>query len=198
MRHVLRVVLGTAVVLLVGAVPLLYSSYQQTHFRNFRVVEDGVLYRSGQLSPPVFERVVREHRIKTVVTLRTTRDPSRPYPDEWERELCESRGIKHVRIVPLVWSPDEKGEIPAERNVEKFLGLMADPANHPVLVHCFAGIHRTGQMCALYRMELNRWSAADAVREMEVCGFDADDDEGTRAIDRYMRGYKPKWKRGQP
>ena len=95
------------VVLLVGAVPLLYSSHQQTSYRNFRVVEDGVLYRSGQLSPAVFERVLREYRIKTVVTLRTTRDPSRPYPDEWEREVCESRGIKHVRIVPLGVSRSE-------------------------------------------------------------------------------------------
>src|SRR4051812_27358731 len=117
MRHVTRMLLGTGVVLLVGAVPVLYSSHQQTNFRNFHVVEDAVLYRSGQLSRPVFERVVTEYRIKTVITLRTTRDPGRPFPDEWERDVCEARGVRHVRIVPLVWTPDEHGEVPAEQNV---------------------------------------------------------------------------------
>lgn len=198
MRHVSRVILGTAVALLVGAVPLLYSAHQQTSRRNFHVVEDGVLYRSGQLSRPVFERVVREYGIKTVITLRTTRDLSRPFPDEWEREVCAARGIRHVRIVPLVWSPDEHGDVPADRNVETFLGLVRDPANHPVLVHCFAGIHRTGTMCALYRLEIDRWGAGDAVREMEACGFDADENDGTRAISAYLKNYKPRWKRPAP
>src|SRR5437763_11555760 len=98
MRHVGRMLLGAAVVLLGGAVPLLYSAHQQTSLRNFRVVEDGVLYRSGQLSRPAFERVVREYRVKTVITLRTTRAKDGPFPDDWEREVCEAAGIRHVRL----------------------------------------------------------------------------------------------------
>ena len=41
--------------------------------------------------------------------------------------------------------------------------VMADPGNYPVLVHCFAGIHRTGAYCAVYRMEFERWDNADAM-----------------------------------
>jgi len=192
MRRV-RVVLGAAVVLLVIGVPLLYSSHRQTTVRNFRVVEDGVLYRSGQLSPDAFERIINEYHIKTVITLRTTRDPGRPYPDEWERSICEARGMKHIRIVPQVWGPDEKGEIPAEQNVQRFLDVMADRNNHPVLVHCFAGIHRTGTMCAIFRMEHHRWSADCAIAEMQACGFDPEDMH--EHIEDYLRSFNPRWKK---
>ena len=110
------------IVALVVAVPLLYSTHRQTTVRNFRVVEDGVLYRCGQLSPAAFERILNEYGIKTVITLRTVRDPALPYPDEWEKTICDSRNVKHVRIVPQVWGPDEKGTIPADANVKKLKG----------------------------------------------------------------------------
>jgi protein tyrosine/serine phosphatase len=40
---------------------------------------------------------------------------------------------------------------------------MDDPANHPVLVHCFAGVHRTGAHIAIYRMVHDRWPNAKAL-----------------------------------
>jgi tyrosine-protein phosphatase SIW14 len=180
--------LAALVAALVVAVPLLYSSHRQTTIRNFRVVEDGVLYRSGQLSPAVFERVLDEYGIKTVITLRTVRNPSLPYPDEFERRICDDRNLKHVRLVPRVWGPDEKGTIPADENVKRFLELMDSKENHPVLVHCFAGIHRTGTMCAIFRMEYHGWPADRAIEEMRICGFDPEDMH--EHIEGYLRSYK--------
>jgi tyrosine-protein phosphatase SIW14 len=187
--------LTTIVVALVVAVPLLYSSHRQTSMRNFRVVEDGVLYRSGQLSPAAFERVLDEYGIKLVITLRTARDPAMPYPDDWERRLCESRNLKHVRIVPRVWGPDGKGSIPADENVKKFLELMDCKDNHPVLVHCFAGIHRTGTMCAVYRMEFHKWPVDRALEEMQICGFEPEDMH--EHIEGYLRSFHRRPSRGQ-
>lgn len=188
-----RVLLATAVVLLVAAVPLLYSSHRQTTFRNVRVVEDGVLYRSGQLSPAALDRVIHDYGIRTVVTLRTVRDPAKPYPDEWERGVCEARGLKHVRIVPKVWGPDEMGEVPAEQVVQAFLKVMDDPANHPVLVHCFAGVHRTGTLCAIYRMDAHGWPVGRAMAEMHACGYDPDDLHPH--VRNYLESYRPWGKR---
>lgn len=187
-----RGLMVVAVLVLVVAVPLLYSSHLQTTVRNFRVVEDGVLYRSGQLSPEAFERVLNEYQIKTVITLRTVRDPKRPYPDEWERTICDARGLKHLRLVPRLWGEDEKGEVPADVNVQAFLEVMEDRANHPVLIHCFAGIHRTGTMCAIFRMEFHGWSADGAIAEMQACGFDPDDLH--EHIEGYLRSDLPRWK----
>ncbi|MDB5309641.1 MAG: Tyrosine phosphatase family protein [Gemmataceae bacterium] len=196
MKRTWRKFLGAVVVALVVAVPLLYSAHRQTHLRNFRVVEDGVLYRSGQLSPAGFERVLHDYQIKTVVTLRTVRQSGAPYPDEWEKTTCAARGLNHVRIIPRVWGPDEKGEIPAEEAVREFLRVMDDRSNYPVLVHCFAGIHRTGTMCAIFRMEFHHWPADRAIAEMQTCGFDPADMH--EHIEGYLRGYSPRVARTDP
>ena len=100
-----QIVLGLTVAGVVAAAPLVYSSHRTSYSRNFRVVEDGVLYRSGQLSPAGLDRVIRERGIRTVVSLRA---PGRS--DSWEESFCAVRNVKHVRIEPRVWQPDEQGD----------------------------------------------------------------------------------------
>ncbi len=177
--------LGLVALTVVIVAPFLYAAARADRPRNFRVVEDGVLYRSGQLTPVAFAQVLDDHHIKTVITLRTTRDAARPYPDEWERIACEARGLKHIRIIPRRWVADESGEIPASHAVREFLAVMDDPANYPVLVHCFAGIHRTGAMCAVFRMEYQKWTPDEAVGEMHSCGFEPGG--GREYIEDYLR-----------
>lgn len=185
--------LAAIVVALVVAVPLLYSAHRQNTIRNFHVVEDGVLYRSGQLSPEIFNRVMDEYGIKTVVTLRSSRHEGQPFPDACEEKTCFDRHIRHVRLKPKVWGENEKGEVPADENVKAFLDLMRKKENHPVLVHCFAGIHRTGIMCALFRMEYHHWTADRAIEEMQLRGFEPKDMH--EHIEAYLRGYHPRLNR---
>lgn len=193
MRPLWRTVCGVTAAAVVVAGPLLYGADRQQHRRNFRVVEDGVLYRSGQLSPAGMDRVIADYDIKTVVSLRANRDPGGPSPDAWEEDVCRARKLNYVRLVPKVWDASESGEIPADANVKRFVEVMADPANHPVLVHCFAGIHRTGTLVAVFRMERHRWPADRAMAEMEFCGFDPADMH--EHIAGYLKSYRPTWAR---
>lgn len=188
----LRFALAATVVALIVAAPLVYSAHLSTHMRNLRVTEPGVLYRSGQLTPAGLEQVIRDHSIKTVVTLRAARQPGARSPDSWEEDMCAAKGLNHVRIVPRVWGADEAGEIPAEQAVQEFLAVMDKKENHPVLVHCFAGIHRTGTMCAIFRMEYHGWTAERAMSEMQLYGFAPEDMHEHIAV--YLRGYKPRGK----
>ncbi len=184
-----KYLLVLAVLALVAAGPLCYAVHHRAHMRNFGVVEEGVLYRSGQLTPDALDQVVRERNIKTLVTLRSTRVEGKLPPDSWEEAYCELHGVKHVRIVPRVWSADEKGEVPAEQAVQEFLRVTEDPANYPILVHCFAGIHRTGMMCAIFRMEYQHWPVDKAIHEMMSYGYTPE--YFSADVESFLRSYTP-------
>lgn len=184
--------LGTLLVAgLVGA-PWLYWTQQQAQFRNLRVVAPGVLYRSGQLNAAGLRTVVHEQGIRTIITLRDAEVPGQTPPDAAEEAWCRAQGLRYVRITPRPWSRDEAGTIPAAQNVQEFLRVLDEPANYPVLVHCFAGIHRTGAHCAVFRMEYDRWPCARALAEMQRIGYANLNSEPD--VRMFLQNYHPRWR----
>src|SRR5439155_22925773 len=184
--------LGLLVAALLVAGPWGYAHYRQIHIRNFRAVREGVLYRSGQMTITGLKAAVHERGIKTVITLRDSASASEPPPDLSEENYCLAEGLNYVRISPRTWwSPD--GSIPAEIGVRRFLEVMDNADNFPVLIHCFAGIHRTGAFCAIYRMEYDRWSNEEAIAELYACGYKYLEDEWD-LLD-FLKSYVPRWKR---
>lgn len=180
---IIRVVLGLLVVAAIPAVPVAYASHRLTTCRHFRVVEDGRLYRSGQLTPDVLEHVIAERGIRTVVCLRSlARDGDTRLENE-EELWCRARNINYVRINPVEWDSPKLHD-----NLATLLRVADDPAAGPVLVHCFAGLHRTGVYCAVYRMERNGWSNADAIAEMYAVGYFQEDPAALR----FLRNYVPR------
>lgn len=186
MPRPLRWLFGMLILAVLVGGPLAYYSYRYRNFRNFHVVTPGVLYRSGQLSQQGLEQVLHDYEIKTIVTLRDAPIPGNPPPDRAEEEYCRKMGIKHVRLAPQSWSAPD-GSVPAAANVQKFLEVVSDPNNHPVLVHCFAGAHRTGACVAVYRLECQRWSTEQTLEEMRTYGYDNLDEEWD--ILGYLEGY---------
>lgn len=190
MPRIVRFFLGTCIALGMVGVPVLFAHFRHAQIRNFHVVRNGVLYRSGQLSSAGLKRVVHDYGIKTVVTLRDAYYSGQLPPDLDEQAYCEAEELNHFRITPRPWWAAD-GSVPAEKGVRQFLEVMDDPANYPVLVHCFAGSHRTGAYCAVYRMEYERWSNVDALAEMKAYGYCNLDDE--LDILGYLEQYRPRW-----
>lgn len=167
MRSMVAVVLGLVIAGLMLIVPLGYERTRERQFRNFRVVQEGVLYRSGQLPLPQLQQVVAQYGIRSVVSLR---DGSQAV-DEQEEKWVQAKALNFVRIPYRDWNLDPLGNAPADASVKEFRNVMDDPKNYPVLVHCFAGIHRTGTMCAIFRMDYQGWTNLQAMNEMRANGY---------------------------
>lgn len=126
---------------------LLWRSRLRDHFvvRNFGVVEPGRIYRSGRLTPWTLRRLRRRLKLRTVIDLGAYWHDS---PRERSLEQAAARlGLTRHRCRGL------KGDGTGNPNAYLHaLRTIADPANHPVLIHCAAGAERTGAVVILYRV----------------------------------------------
>jgi len=178
-----------------------YFRYVYTDNKRLRIVEPGVLYRSGQLSADGFTEAVLRHGIRTIVNAQD----EWPDPDvekNWlcpqtikESELCRQLGVRYIHLSPDLIS---RKCIPADRPqaIGQFLAIMDDPANYPVLLHCRAGLHRTGCLVSVYRMEYQGRTPLEAVREMKAHGFGdffctSANDYVTQYVLTYQPGLRP-------
>jgi protein tyrosine phosphatase (PTP) superfamily phosphohydrolase (DUF442 family) len=170
-------------------VPLLYYRHVYEHSRRLRLVTDQdvvldqgqtvrhTLYRSGQLTAGGFRDAVRRYGIKTVVNLQEeARDPMLPASMFGGDRVAESELFRelNVKYIPLdggvLDHPDrEPGSRPPV--IDQFLQVIDDPAHHPILFHCKAGLHRTGLMTAIYRMEYQKRDRAAVLEELKANGF---------------------------
>lgn len=191
-----NIIRGTLLVLVMILGVFMYWKTQKDRFRNLRTVDIGELYRCGQLDADELTRITNEYGIKTIVTFRDARHPGDPIPDQHEVDFAAEHGIHHVRISPRRWSDPDGGPPPIQKQIDRFLNEM-DRAREkgPILIHCFAGIHRTGAYSAIYRIEYDGWSNSDAIREMQNCGYTTLEDDPD--ILHYLEHYQPRVRTGK-
>jgi tyrosine-protein phosphatase SIW14 len=201
MLNVLRWVLAVFVAVLVVGPALVAYRYQYIHAKRFREVVPGHLYRSGQMTAGGFRDVVERYRIKTVINLQHEA-PDPLLPDRWlgkgkvrESELCRQLGVRYVLIKPDVLPKNNRLDVlpPA---VDEYLKIVDDESNHPVLLHCKAGLHRTGRLTAIYRMEYQSWSPGEALRELRANGYGyVAASEADEFVIQFVQNYVPRARR---
>lgn len=170
-------IVGAIVAIVIGNAVTFWVIWRSQYPRRFAPVQAGVLYRSAQPTGAQLRRLAETYGIKTVVI---ARDGNSPRITD-ERVAAAKSGVTVVHI-PI----ESRSEIRPEWLAE-FWRVVDSPASQPVLVHCAAGRHRTGYLCAMYRVERQGWDPARAREEMLGFGFD-DDDQGVvlKQFDRYV------------
>lgn len=145
---------------------------QRHHFvrRNFREVAPGRIFAGGYQLPGPMAEIIADHGVKSVLSLR------KEYPagtkqhelEAAERAAVDGAGAAFHRLevsfsesLPLAEQMDR---------VEAAADFLADPANQPVYVHCWAGQHRAGIVVAMYRLKYCGWTRAQAWAELEQYG----------------------------
>jgi protein tyrosine/serine phosphatase len=197
-RELLRWVLGVGVAAVALVPPVALYRAQYVHAKRFREVEPGRLYRSGQMTAAGFRETIERYRIKTVVNLQHE-EPDPVLPENWlgrgklsESVLCQQLGVKYVLLTPDLLPPGNtvQMEPPA---VADWLKLLDDDRNYPILLHCKAGLHRTGRLTAIYRMQVHGWSAGEALREARANGYGyAAAGEGDEYVIQFIENFKPR------
>lgn len=121
-----------------------FGRVTDTYFRGGAVTAEGVrnLYAMG---------------VRTIVDLRDKPSPGEP-------EACRELGITYHKF------PTSGSAVPDSAEMNRILGIITS-AGEPVYVHCSAGKHRAGTVCALYRMRVQGWSEDRAWAEQQSYGF---------------------------
>jgi tyrosine-protein phosphatase SIW14 len=116
---------------------------------NYGAVVPGSIYRCSYPQPENYE-FIKDLKIKSILTL-----VPEPIPDEYQ-SFMDSAGIQHFRVHIRA----NKGEVRVEScEMQRALRLIMDRTNHPIMIHCNKGKHRTGCTIATFR---------------RICGLDMD------------------------
>ncbi|KAE8353924.1 tyrosine phosphatase family-domain-containing protein [Aspergillus coremiiformis] len=121
---------------------------------NFGEVVEGI-YRSAFPSSwnlPALKKL----GLKTIVTL-----VDEPYSMSHMNFLREN-GIAHFRIV--VQANKDPQEKTPDHVINGILEILLNKANHPILIHCNKGKHRTGCVVACFR-KVQGWNLRDVLDE---------------------------------
>ncbi len=179
---VLSGTLAVVVAAVVVGVPIAHWRTTYDQHKRLRVVTDGRVYRSGQMTADGFREACRRYGIKTVINLQDDethtaedeRDPQLPQnplnkAKKRQSEVLDEFGVRYVQLDGSALNADGVGGRPVL--VDQFLKVMDDETNYPVLLHCKAGLHRTGLMTAVFRMEYEKRTRGEALEELKANGF---------------------------
>jgi len=98
--------------------------------------------------------------VKTVVDLRSIYDHT-----DQVGLAAEKAGLRYYWLPLGVWNPA------TDAQAREFVALVTDESQGPFYIFCDDGLHRTGEMSAIYRVAHDRWSVEQSLKEMDEVGF---------------------------
>ncbi|WP_244499788.1 dual specificity protein phosphatase family protein [Tardiphaga robiniae] len=124
---------------------------------NFHPIEEGVIYRSGQLSGLQFADRIEDNGIRSIINLRGD-NTGQPWYDA-EMKASRAAGVRHVDF------PLSAGRELTDDQVRQLTAMLQD-LPRPILVHCEAGADRSGVVSALYKLLVAKRPAEEAAGQL--------------------------------
>jgi protein tyrosine phosphatase (PTP) superfamily phosphohydrolase (DUF442 family) len=179
-----------ALAVLTFGIPIGYYRYWYNREKRVRVVTPGKVYRCGQLTKAGFTDVIQRYGIHTIINLQDEDPDPNLGRGDLESEFSKQQGVRYYWLAPQLVAQGEPDTI------EKFLEICDDKNAYPILLHCKAGLHRTGTMVAFYRIEYEHWTPEEAISELLTNGFSLKQSSNKNPyIKNYLTEYQPRWQK---
>lgn len=98
--------------------------------------------------------------VKTIVNLRGESEDT-----QVEEAQARSLGFRYFNI------PMSGTGRPTEEQISRVMGIIEEPENGPVFIHCRRGADRTGVVIAIYRITHDGWTVDQALEEANRYGM---------------------------
>lgn len=167
-NHSIKILL-TLALCVIGFAIIWFAGFKFNFFpKRFGIVEDGRIYRSGELSTWLVERTLSKYKIKVIICLEGIgNDPE----DIKENAVAAKFGIEKK-----FFSLKGDGTGDANHYAEAVAEICkARQEDKPVLIRCSAGTQRTGGVVAVYRLLIEKKDTASAIAELKKYGWNEKD-----------------------
>ena len=144
---------------------VLVKTYRHRFFpRNWGVVEQGLLYRSGQIDQRLIRATLIKHRIAAVIDLQG-------FETKNEHRVAEQAAIQELGLSSFRFpmKGDGTGDPTIVANAVTTLAQCVKDGR-PVLVHCAAGTCRTGTVIVLYQKLVRQSPLSEISSELKRHG----------------------------
>jgi protein tyrosine/serine phosphatase len=130
--------------------------YDMNINHNFETITEGKVYKSGVIPPDEIADYVTKYHIKSIVDLRFPGTQNLKDNPEIPAELTAEKNTV-AKLKGVNYFNNGSDQVPAQKNLAVFFKIMDNPANYPVLIHCYHGVGRAEMYSALYRIEYEGW-----------------------------------------
>ncbi|KAM3359701.1 putative tyrosine-protein phosphatase [Capsicum chinense] len=121
---------------------------------NFSAVEDNCIYRSGFPQPSNFP-FLHSLNLRSIIYL---------CPEPYSEENLEFLRTNNIKLFKFGIDGTKEPSAMSSSAITEALKVITDVRNHPVLIHCKRGKHRTGCLVGCLR-KLQNWCMSAVVEE---------------------------------
>lgn len=135
------------------------------HVKNFQIIQPEILYTSGQPRGMDYTRLLYKYHIAAFVNVRSA-DEHREL--NWHNEeitWMRDNGVRYIEL-PIEKHGVYQG-IPDQQTQQKFLEIMADAKNLPVLVHGSSGTKREVYLAAVWMIKAGGFDLNQTIEKVK-------------------------------